>query len=220
MPDTWNHSLDSGASPQYDRNNGDSGVIDWVLTYAGVIHKPVEMNTADPDTSIYPYSCDVYYDAEVGGIRIHDRLGLIPTEDEFWHLIDLALRWYRRCGEDEVRGYNLEKWKEYQRRFADAHPNATPKAQPVPKAQPKPGYVYVLASAGVYKIGRTVDPTSRQKALGIALPYPVEMVATIYSEDYRRLESDLHEQYAGKRLNGEWFELTADDLAALKALAQ
>lgn len=82
------------------------------------------------------------------------------------------------------------------------------------------GYVYLLQSPSTaYKIGRTVNPENRMKTFGIQLPFEVEYLAVIPTDDMYLLEATLHERFAYKRLNGEWFELSDADIAYIKALA-
>jgi predicted GIY-YIG superfamily endonuclease len=82
------------------------------------------------------------------------------------------------------------------------------------------GYVYLIQSpTGAYKIGRTKNPANRLQTFHVKLPFEVEYVAVISTPDMYRLESNLHRQYASKRVNGEWFMLDAADVEAIKTLA-
>lgn len=87
-------------------------------------------------------------------------------------------------------------------------------------AQTFEGYVYLLKSpTGAYKIGRTKDPTNRLKTFEVKLPFEVDYVCVIQSNDMYGLEADLHAYYADKRINGEWFALTSDDVEQIKEMA-
>lgn len=82
------------------------------------------------------------------------------------------------------------------------------------------GYVYLIRSAsGHYKIGRTKDPKNRMKTFGIQLPFEVEYLCLIETVDMKALEMSLHEQFASKRVNGEWFALDAEDVEYIKDMA-
>jgi hypothetical protein len=84
---------------------------------------------------------------------------------------------------------------------------------------PKPGFVYLVrAESGHYKIGRTRDPQNRIKTFSVQLPFRVEFEHVIKSDDMCALEEQLHERYANKRLDGEWFNLSADDVDYIKSL--
>lgn len=83
------------------------------------------------------------------------------------------------------------------------------------------GYVYLLQSAtGAYKIGRTKNPKDRMKTFSVKLPFEVEYICIIQTDDMYGLEQSLHDQFANKRLNGEWFNLTPEDVEHIKGLAQ
>lgn len=83
-----------------------------------------------------------------------------------------------------------------------------------------PGYVYLLQSpTTAYKIGRTRDPKNRMKTFGVQLPFEVEFICLIKTQNMTELESRLHAKYADKRINGEWFRLTLEDVEYIKGLA-
>lgn len=94
--------------------------------------------------------------------------------------------------------------------------------RPSPKQIRKPrfGYVYLLKSdKGHYKIGRSEKPFDRMNAMGIRLPFEVEPVCVIESEDHVSLEKELHTMFADFRVNGEWFKLADEDVEYIKSLA-
>jgi hypothetical protein len=62
---------------------------------------------------------------------------------------------------------------------------------------------------GLFKIGRSVTPEKRQRTLQSEVPQ-VQMRISIPAEEEH--EKELHENFSGKRIRGEWFSLDADDL--------
>lgn len=82
------------------------------------------------------------------------------------------------------------------------------------------GYVYVLqAPGGYHKIGRTINPDNRIETFNIKLPFRVEYRNIIQTPDMHSLESRLHQKFAHKRINGEWFyDLTERDLRFIDRL--
>ena len=100
--------------------------------------------------------------------------------------------------------------------------------QSVPAVAQKPttapqrrGFVYLLqneARPEVYKIGRTKDPASRRATFGVSLPFNVEYVCVIETEDMVALEKELHARFASKRVGGEWFALSPEDVSFIKFL--
>lgn len=83
------------------------------------------------------------------------------------------------------------------------------------------GFVYLIQSpTGAYKIGRTTNPEDRMKTFEVKLPFEVEYVCVIKTKDMFGLESQLHSQFADKRVNGEWFSLSPEDVDYIKGLAE
>ncbi len=89
-----------------------------------------------------------------------------------------------------------------------------------PKPVVRDGYVYLMKGAnGTYKIGRSKNPIDRMKMFGVHLPFEIEPVCIIKSEDHVSLEKELHAMFADFRVNGEWFKLADDDVEYIKSLA-
>lgn len=87
------------------------------------------------------------------------------------------------------------------------------------------GYIYLLRlhqSDNIYecpyKIGRTINVDQRFQQLANMLPYKTTIVHTAWSSDTVADEELLHQKFAHKRLNGEWFKLDEDDLVYLLRL--
>lgn len=87
------------------------------------------------------------------------------------------------------------------------------------------GYVYIISNIGsfgegILKIGvtRRLDPMERVDELGSAsVPFKFDVHALIFSYDAYKLESELHEKFADKRINKmnsrkEYFDLTIDEI--------
>lgn len=84
-----------------------------------------------------------------------------------------------------------------------------------PKRSPllKPGYVYLMKSENSkYKIGISSNIPSRMKHLATVTPYPIELIHYFYSPDTYSAERALHEKYSSVRVEGEWFNLTPDQV--------
>ncbi len=80
------------------------------------------------------------------------------------------------------------------------------------------GYVYLMqhGSKREYKIGRTNNAIRREGELGIELPHGASPVHVIETDDPAGIESYWHGRFEAKRLKGEWFALSADDVRAFK----
>ncbi len=79
--------------------------------------------------------------------------------------------------------------------------------------------MYVYGGKGTYNIGYSKDP-ERRIAPWPLMPWPCELVLTIKSRDAIALESFLHQHFASKRLNGEWFKLSQADIIEIPNLAK
>lgn len=91
-------------------------------------------------------------------------------------------------------------------------------SSPPPPKQPvtHPGYVYLIQSEHGYKIGRSNNPDNRFKAFETKLPFDVELICVHKTDDMIALERRLHDRFADKRLNGEWFDLSEGDVQFIR----
>lgn len=91
--------------------------------------------------------------------------------------------------------------------------------RPEPEAKPdtsNDGFVYLMKSGRFYKIGKTISVGMRERQLQIQLPEEARTVHTIKTDDPSGIEAYWHRRFEAKRKNGEWFELSAQDVAAFR----
>lgn len=74
------------------------------------------------------------------------------------------------------------------------------------------GFVYLMKSGKFYKIGRSNDADRRAYELRIILPEKLEVIHKIKTNDPIGIEEYWHKRFKNKRKNGEWFELTRQDI--------
>lgn len=85
------------------------------------------------------------------------------------------------------------------------------------------GYVYIIQDIDIsklFKIGMTNKPFDRMYTFGVKLPFETELIHVIPSRNAYHLEQTLHARFAAKRVNGEWFDLSAEDVAYIKGIAE
>ncbi len=77
-------------------------------------------------------------------------------------------------------------------------------------------HVYVMYddNNGLYKIGRSINPSLREKTLGGSLP-SLEMIF-VSPITHRKNEKVLHCHFKEKRVRGEWFSLNESDFEHIK----
>lgn len=71
-------------------------------------------------------------------------------------------------------------------------------------------YVYILKSAGIYKIGITGNLESRLSGIRTSSPHNVDVIMAKQIKDAELLEYQLHQKYKDKKSGNaqEWFSLT------------
>jgi len=84
------------------------------------------------------------------------------------------------------------------------------------KAKLETGFVYLMRSGRHYKIGRTNSVGSRERQLAIKIPVPPTTVHSIQTDDPIGVEAYWHKRFSDKRGEGEWFDLSVEDVATFK----
>jgi hypothetical protein len=150
------------------------------------------------------------------------RLGRIPT------YADLNL--YRRNGGDVPHHvtfaghfgskrallYRLRQWTAANPDAADIGAMIPDFEEPLPSPRERnSGGVYLLHSGRLFKIGCSRALEQRVRRIQRILPESA-LVHCIESDDPRGIEAYWHRRFAAKRVKGEWFELSAEDVAAFR----
>lgn len=77
-----------------------------------------------------------------------------------------------------------------------------------------PKYIYLISDKKTYyyKIGVSKNPETRLKQLQTGNQSKLTLNKKVLCENYNEVEQSLHNKYSMFRINGEWFELTDDDV--------
>ena len=78
------------------------------------------------------------------------------------------------------------------------------------------GFVYLIRSGRFFKIGKSNAAGRREYELAIQLPEKAKRIHVIRTDDPSGIEAYWHKRFETKRKNGEWFELSATDVAAFR----
>ncbi len=100
-----------------------------------------------------------------------------------------------------VRGRGYTSWKVQHPMFFDS----------ASVNQSSCGFIYVMECEGFYKIGWTTNPRHRRFGLQTGSPFPITLVGVI--EGSIMNEAEWHEAFEDKRVRGEWFALTEEDVS-------
>jgi len=153
--------------------------------------------------------------ANLSGLAPFDPNGIIPSLETWQEIAAEVAKFYSQVTNAEIDAYNLETLRE-QQKVQQGHraPSTNHK-----RRHAKSGYVYLLrADNGLYKIGKTTCLDRRITELSIKLPYELELIHAVESDNIDVLEQLLHEQFADKRVRGEWFALSARDVEFICSL--
>ncbi len=135
---------------------------------------------------------------------------MILTAEQWQSFRDRIDAFYAVCDPSEIADVNfatkLAQAEELRQRTEAAR---------IESDGPVAGYVYLLHGVGTpwYKIGVSVDPKIRLKQLGTQGPFKIEPVHQLKVDDMINVESHFHNLFADKRAQGEWFTLSANDVA-------
>ncbi len=117
-----------------------------------------------------------------------------------------------------IRGGDYRTLVEGQRvRFAVTQEKAGLRAVNVATIDERPGFVYLFKSGPHYKIGLSIAPPTRIKAIESPSGEPVELIHTIKVGHMWQAEAEWHKRFRDENFTLEWFTLSEDDVAEFKS---
>jgi hypothetical protein len=81
-----------------------------------------------------------------------------------------------------------------------------------PGLRDDPGYVYIVQCNEFFKIGKSKNVDGRVRDLQVGNPYKITIIRSFNVRAMSYCERFLHDWLIRKRINGEWFALTPDDI--------
>jgi Meiotically up-regulated gene 113 len=140
--------------------------------------------------------------------------GTYPSVDQIESIIEYLTEIHSKGDEwiqKENRAIELERIAD----FESYHSNRSPAVK-----QSHPGFVYLIKSNGVYKIGKTKNLENRLRAYTTQNPFGIDVVLSLYVSDYSAAERELLSAFDDKRYQGEWFTLEDKDVEYIKSFLQ
>lgn len=141
------------------------------------------------------------------GCFISNGQGYIMEADQMIEVGKRLIATAKKNGvKQDIIEHNINNKIEFERRMTEFI--KTPK-------QKIKSHVYLMKCGEKYKIGVSKDVERRKKQLNNR-PFPVEILAqSPLIEDANDLEEVLHEIHSNGRIDGEWFDLTDNEVNTL-----
>lgn len=124
-----------------------------------------------------------------------------------------------KLGSRNERIEAVRKFAEKNKEFSDILkflPSLQEQVDDASNTSTKKGHVYLLKHNKEYKIGKSFDVTKRYKQIKVQMPYEGEEIHVIETDDPSGIEAYWHNRFKDKRLNGEWFKLSVEDVKIFK----
>ena len=124
-----------------------------------------------------------------------------------------AMKELNKKDQEWIDFYNYQQELEMERiRTERIENNKTKKQAPIPVK----GYIYLLKSIKLHKIGRALKLDSRIKQYKTENPHEAELIVAVEADDYVKAEKYLLDKYSKYQVRGEWFKLNKIQAEKLK----
>jgi hypothetical protein len=152
------------------------------------------------------------------GIYLQDERGIILDKEDVESLIKGLNMFYEQYTQKEIDDENEERREEKRQEAKEFNEKCKQDrgTRCVTFRKQHSGYIYFVTTNDIeYKIGMAKDIKARMGEY-TQLPYEPKLVHLIESKDYVLTEELFHSLYKDKRLRGEWFKLSLEDIEYIK----
>ena len=143
-------------------------------------------------------------------LALFNRDGLVITYMELLEILEAVHEFYDTATDDAIQEYNRLRLNER---------NITGGEKCAQEQKRQSGYVYLINAGEFYKIGISRNINQRVTKLSTLPPFNITLVCIIKTDDMMGLEKELHETFSEKRVNGEWFTLSGEDVSYIIGLS-
>jgi hypothetical protein len=136
---------------------------------------------------------------------------ILPSYGEIDAIIGRLERLKLEMTDEEIAKHNSIKEKEFEEELL----RYRGKTEKIERKKER-GFIYILKSLEIYKIGRAKHLDSRIKAYKTENPHGIELLHQKEVDDYISVESNLLMKFKEKQVRGEWFKLSIEDIEWIK----
>lgn len=131
-----------------------------------------------------------------------DRYLTVEECDEIIARAKIAKKFARQ---NDVHALNVDIWRQ----------SEASSRSPRERKKPSPTNIYLMVdkNTGLHKIGRSKTPVTRERTLQSEKP-TIEII--FHTAGTVKDEKHLHEKFNAKRVRGEWFNLSEEDIDFIK----
>jgi len=133
--------------------------------------------------------------------------------------IDLMVNLLNDLKLKENRSWWIDYFKE-EKRINEEEDNRWKNEQKIRKSLKLPpkqkGYIYIIKSQNLYKIGRAKNINNRTKKYITENPFEIEVVFKLFVDDCVKEEDFLLKTFEKFWIRGEWFNLKEEDIIKIK----
>lgn len=135
----------------------------------------------------------------------------IKKVEEMLRVLTKFLKHLKKLGPKEIDKINEKIEKDFEEEMMNFN-----KATGKRKREKENGYIYILKSKNLYKIGRAKSLKSRIKTYRTENPFGIRVILQKEVDDYIGIEDRLLRKFKNKQVRGEWFKLNKEDIKWLK----